>query len=499
MSSPLNQGSSSTCVAHAFSKVLVDGIFGKYAVPLKIEDVLAQVKASCPCWNGSRIDKLPREWNKHVATNSDFYFEDVDNRYRYRVSVDVRRIETIEEAYAEVQKIEGVLLLMTSIATETDSHETHAVAVDKPYKKLNEMRGLNSWGATQCFMDVTRRNFKYAVTLDPIITAKKKGSRTKRIPEVTRGYIEMSHGYISQAWLHQPGMFAYANMLRPLRDLLWVPSHQHESGVTMRLVELLMHPSSAVQTSALHAVGNIVTGDDLQTQVVLDCGALPCLLSLLSSDSLRKEACWALSNINAGNVDQIQQVIDANLIPPLIYLLSRAKFDVKKEAAWAIATATSGGTPEQIEYLVSCGCIPPLCELLTVSDNKIVTVALESLENILKVGKTAMREKSLPENPCAQHVENAGGLDKIDQLQQHEDTTIYIRSLKILERYFGAVDAWSNGEEKKRKKKRKKKKRRRRKEDTTRSGGKMRYEMIFQRAVQHACRRYPPPNPPLYM
>ena len=54
-----------------------------------------------------------------------------------------------------------------------------------------------------------------------------------------------------------------------------------ESGVCMRLVELLMHPSPAVQTPALRTVGNIVTGDDLQTQVIINCQALPCLLALL--------------------------------------------------------------------------------------------------------------------------------------------------------------------------------------------------------------------------
>ena len=192
MSAPLNQGSFDTCVAYAFSKCLVDGVLGKYAVPLKIEDVLAQVKASCPCWNGSHIDILPNQWNGRVATNSDLYLEDVDNRCRYRVRVDVRRIDTVEEAYAEVQKIEGVLLLMTSIATEMDGHETHAVAVDKPYKTPNEMRGLNSWGARQPFIEVTPDNFKYAVALDPIIIEKKKGSQAKGIPEVTRGYSEMS-------------------------------------------------------------------------------------------------------------------------------------------------------------------------------------------------------------------------------------------------------------------------------------------------------------------
>ena len=65
-------------------------------------------------------------------------------------------------------------------------------------------------------------------------------------------------------------------------------------------------------------------------------------------------------------------------------LLSTAEFDIKKESAWAISNATSGGTAEQIKYLVHAGCVRPLCDLLTCSDVRIVTVALEGLENILK-------------------------------------------------------------------------------------------------------------------
>lgn len=72
--------------------------------------------------------------------------------------------------------------------------------------------------------------------------------------------------------------------------------------------------------------------------------------------------------------------------------MSKAEFKTRKEAAWAITNATSGGTPDQIRYLVSQGCISPLCDLLTVMDIKIVQVALNGLENILRLGNQDAKE-----------------------------------------------------------------------------------------------------------
>ena len=68
---------------------------------------------------------------------------------------------------------------------------------------------------------------------------------------------------------------------------------------------------------ALRTVGNIVTGDDMQTQVIIGCGALTCLLHLLKTaqkKSIKKEACWTISNITAGTKEQIQAVIDAGTL-----------------------------------------------------------------------------------------------------------------------------------------------------------------------------------------
>ncbi|KAG0257521.1 Importin alpha subunit (Karyopherin alpha subunit) (Serine-rich RNA polymerase I suppressor protein) [Mortierella polycephala] len=221
-----------------------------------------------------------------------------------------------------------------------------------------------------------------------------------------------------------------------------------ESGVCRRLVELLMHDKATVQTPALRSIGNIVTGNHIQTQVVVNCGALQALSALLSNpkDNIRKEACWTISNITAGTSVQIQSVIDANIFPPLIHILQNADFKTKKEACWAISNATSGGLskPDQIKYLVSQGCIKPLCDILICSDNKVIKVALDGLENILKVGEIVKESISGP-NQYGIYIEECGGMEKIHNLQAHDSINIYRKAYAIIDNYFAEEEDEDTG------------------------------------------------------
>ncbi len=221
-----------------------------------------------------------------------------------------------------------------------------------------------------------------------------------------------------------------------------------QSGIVKRLVELLMHRSNNVKAPALRTIGNIVTGDNPQTQTVIDSAVLPQLLHLLSNTrrNIRKEACWTISNIAAGNDRQIQEIIDANLVPPLIDLLRRAEFDVKKEAAWAISNAITIGNENQLAYFVEQGCIPPLCELFKSVDGKIVTVALDGVKYLLRGGRKLQQRYDLPRNPFAVMIEACGGLDKLEELQDHESQDVCQKSSAILrESFAGAAEADGQG------------------------------------------------------
>ncbi|KAK9086245.1 hypothetical protein Syun_028639 [Stephania yunnanensis] len=185
-----------------------------------------------------------------------------------------------------------------------------------------------------------------------------------------------------------------------------------EAGVCPRLVELLIYPSPGVLIPALRTVGNIVTGDDAQTQAV----------------------------------------IDANIIMPLVQLLQHAEFDIKKRLRGPfrmppLEDLTSKFSKHAlflhytcsslIRYLVTQGCIKPLCDLLVCPDPRIVTVCLEGLENILKVGEADKEAgKNGGVNLYAQMVDECEGLDKIENLQSHDNNEIYEKAVKILERYW---------------------------------------------------------------
>lgn len=206
-----------------------------------------------------------------------------------------------------------------------------------------------------------------------------------------------------------------------------------DSGAIPYLVKLLSCAEISIVTPALRALGNIVTGSDDQTEAVIKAGCLPVLGSLLrhGKTNVIKEAAWTLSNITAGPQEQIQAVIENGLVPALIDVLKSGEFKAQKEAAWAVTNLTSGGSVQQIVFLCQSGALKPFCDLLDVADEKLLCVVMDGLANIL----SAASKHGEADKVCIM-IEECEGLDKIENLQNHENEMVYKKALDIIEGFF---------------------------------------------------------------
>lgn len=92
---------------------------------------------------------------------------------------------------------------------------------------------------------------------------------------------------------------------------------------------------------------------------------------------------------------------------------------------------TSGGTVQQLAILVQMGVLAPFCNLLDAKDYKSVVVVLDGLTNILSAA-----EKMGEVERIAIMIEEVGGLDKLENLQHHENEQVYQKSMAIIDSFF---------------------------------------------------------------
>ncbi|EPZ35370.1 Importin subunit alpha-2-like protein 2 [Rozella allomycis CSF55] len=196
--------------------------------------------------------------------------------------------------------------------------------------------------------------------------------------------------------------------------------------------------SDSITKAAMRAIGNIVTGDDNQTQAIVNAGFLNVSHKILECKhrSIIRECCWTISNIAAGTELQVQAVIDSCLVPRLLDLLKTSEFKIQKEICWAISNLTSKrlDCPSQTHYVVRQGCIGALCKMLDCGDTRIIQVILDAIENILIVGEAFTDQQGA--NQYAVVIEEEGGLSRIENLQNHQKEEIYEKCKLIIDKYY---------------------------------------------------------------
>jgi len=132
--------------------------------------------------------------------------------------------------------------------------------------------------------------------------------------------------------------------------------HVVSTGIIPSLVRHLDNPHLALLIPCLRTLGNIVTGTEDQTNLVLmEPDFLPKLFTLAThkKKAVRRETCWTISNVTAGSAVQIDSIIQHQEYVELMLKIAMQDIpEVQREAAWVLSNATKNSNPHQIARLV---------------------------------------------------------------------------------------------------------------------------------------------------
>nr|XP_033818575.1 importin subunit alpha-8 [Geotrypetes seraphini] len=158
-----------------------------------------------------------------------------------------------------------------------------------------------------------------------------------------------------------------------LPDESLTPDHTgtNESAVPLTLEEIVEGVKSsdiALQLRATQAARKMLSRErSPPLNDIIDAGIIPKLVEFLGrndSNALQFEAAWALTNIASGTSDQTKAVVDGGAVPAFVMLLSSPHLYISEQAVWALGNIAGDG-PMYRDSLIDCNVIPPLLSLVT--------------------------------------------------------------------------------------------------------------------------------------
>lgn len=225
-------------------------------------------------------------------------------------------------------------------------------------------------------------------------------------------------------------------------EVLWALAHLSDKRLEvvsdkeclMSVLKLLKIDFVKFQQPALRVIGNVLSGNEAQVDLLVSIGVIKGLVGCLEHKSklIRQEAMWAFSNMCT--TKYVKTLASKGVIKKIIDLSITDCPDIQNEAIWCIFNSIFSSDPTSIKDLVDLGILSAVCYLLNLSNNTSKLLLLNGLDRVLRAGQ------ELSPNPYLEVLESNGGKETIEHLLMSKNEKVHKKCLRLLSEYFDASD-----------------------------------------------------------